>query len=97
MKAEARVFAHKIRMGSAKCDGDRTPGNQPRGVVVAAGTFCRRWHARTLDLANVNGRVERGAHVHDHVHAQHFVVTRQHVHLHLGAGGAICVVVECPP
>ena len=42
-------------------------------------------HEAALDLANVDARVERRANVHHNVAAQHAVLARQHVDLHLRA------------
>lgn len=45
-------------------------------------------------LANVDGRVDGVAHIHDDVGAQQLPVAREHVQLHLAHGGAKHKVVE---
>ena len=57
----------------------------------------RKWcdlDEATLDLANVNGRVDRAADVHADVCAQSLEVASQSVQLHLRAGSAVGEVVE---
>ena len=46
-------------------------------------------HKSALNLANVNGWIQRIAHVHDNVNAQQSVVARQAVQLHFGAAHPI--------
>ena len=48
----------------------------------------------TLDLANVDGRIDRAADVHADVGAQSLEVPGQSVQLHLRAGSAVGEVVE---